>query len=326
MKKYDVYGIGNALVDFEVKVDDNFLNENKIEKGLMTLVEEERQVELTNALNGKEIQKACGGSAANTVIAVSQFGGKSFYSCKVSSDETGKFYLADMNENGVAVNLDPANLPEGTTGKCMVMVTPDAERTMNTFLGITATYSEEELRKEELKKSEFLYIEGYLVASPTGQLAAVAAKKFAQENDVKTALTFSDPNMVKFFKANIDEIVGDGVDLLFCNEEEALTFTGKANVEDAASDLKSIAKTFAITLGSKGALLFNGEQYVNIDAHKIEALDSNGAGDMFAGAFLYGITNGKSFKDSGDLASLAASRVVSKFGPRLEKDAAKALL
>lgn len=317
-KKYDVYGIGNALVDLEVKVTDEFFGSNNIKKGVMTLVEEDRQNHLMGELKNLSPNKACGGSAANTIIAVSQFGGKSFYSCKVADDELGHFYLADMKESGVDVNLDESNLKSGITGKCMVMVTPDAERTMNTFLGITSTFSKEELREEVIKNSEYLYIEGYLVASPTGQEAAVEAKKIADANGIKTAVTFSDPNMVKFFRENFDAIIGDGVDLLFCNEQEALDFTGMDTILEAREELKKYSKTFAITLGSNGATIFDGDTFFDIEPYKVDAVDSNGAGDMFAGAFLYGITNGHTYASSGKLASLASSKVVSQFGPRLE--------
>lgn len=326
MSKYDVYGIGNALVDLEVEVYDSFFNENNIEKGVMTLVEEDRQNELLQALSSFNFKRACGGSAANTIIAVSQFGGKSFYSCKVANDETGKFYLADMDKNGVDINLDPNNLPEGTTGKCMVMVTPDADRTMNTFLGITSTFSTEQIREEKLAESEFLYVEGYLVASPTGQEAAVKAVELARKNNVKTALTFSDPNMVKFFKDNFMAIIGDGVDLIFCNEDEALTFTGCETIKDAREELKKYCKNFAITQGSNGAIIFDGDTFIDIEPYNVEAKDSNGAGDMFAGAYLYGITNGHTPASSGKLASLASSQVVSQFGPRLEWHQAKDLV
>lgn len=327
--KYDVYGIGNALVDMEFKVEDEFFATNNVEKGLMTLVEEDRQNELLDKLHSahnEELKRQCGGSAANTVIAVSQFGGSGFYSCKVANDETGSFYLNDLKENGVETKYTPQTAPTGTTGKCMVMVTPDAERTMNTFLGITATYSEEELDLEALKQSKWLYIEGYLVASPTGQSAALKAKEFAKENNVKVAYTMSDPNMVKFFKDNVDALLKEPVDLLFCNEAEAMEFSGKESVEAAREELKKYAKHFAITLGKNGALIWDGNTFIDIEPYKTEAIDSNGAGDMFAGAFLYGITNGMNYAGAGSFASLASSKVVSQFGPRLKWTQAKELL
>jgi len=325
MKKYHVYGIGNALVDMEFKVDDVFFETNKIDKGLMTLVDEDRQHELMGHLDAFDAKKASGGSAANTIIAMSYFGGKSFYSCKVASDDLGDFYMHDLHLAGVDSNLGDER-KAGVTGKCLVMVTPDAERTMNTFLGITETFSVDELRFSALEDSEYLYIEGYLVTSDTGRHAAIEARKMAEANGVKTALTFSDPAMVQFFKSGLQQMIGDKVDLLFCNEAEALSWSGADDLASAFEALKQIAGAFAITRGAKGALLFDGENQVKIAPHETRAIDSNGAGDMFAGAFLYGITHGASFLEAGNIASLAASRVVSQFGPRLNASEHKDIL
>lgn len=325
-KKYDVYGIGNALVDIVTEVNDDFFDKYKIEKGLMTLVDEERQFELVDAIHLPSSNLACGGSAANSIIAVSQFGGKSFYSCKVSNDDMGKFYLKDLNENGVETNLTESSAPEGITGKCLVMTTPDANRTMNTFLGITATYSTDQIDEEVLKDSKYLYIEGYLVTSENGQEAMKYAKKLAEKHGVKTALTFSDPSMVKYFKEPMEQVVGASVDLLFCNEEEAMLFTGKENLMEAREELKKVAKRFAITQGPNGAMIFDGDTFIDIEPYKVSAVDTNGAGDMFAGAFLYGITHGHTYAEAGKIASLASSKVVSKFGPRLEAADAQKIL
>lgn len=325
-KKYNVYGIGNALVDIVTEVDDKFLTDHKIEKGLMTLVDEESQERISNAINMNNSNKQCGGSAANSIIAVSQFGGSSYYSCKVANDALGEFYKDDLKDNGVDSNLNSETLEEGITGKCLVMTAEDASRTMNTFLGITGSYSRSEIMAGALKDSEYLYIEGYLVTSENGIDAMRYAKKMAEDNGVKTALTFSDPSMVKYFREAMVSVVGSGVDLLFCNEEEAMLYTEKDNLADAREALKKAAKRFVITLGEKGAVIFDGETFIDVDPCKVEAIDSNGAGDLFAGAFLYGITNGKSYADAGKLASMASSKVVTQFGPRLELDQTKELL
>jgi len=326
MKKYDVYAIGNALVDYEFEVTHDKLKELKVEKGLMTLVDQERQQQLLQNLGeeGKH-SRACGGSAANTIIGVGQFGGAAFYSCKVANDETGDFYCRDLLSNGVDSNVGE-NRDEGTTGKCLVMVTPDAERTMNTYLGITANFSATELDENALKDAKYLYIEGYLVASPSAKEACIQARTLAREHDVKVALTFSDPNMVEFFGEGLLEIMGGKVDLLFCNEQEALTFTKTATVAEAIEALKQHAETFAITLGSKGAVVYDGTTLHEIEPHKVTAVDTNGAGDMFAGAFMYAITKGQDFSTAAKLASLASAKLVSKFGPRLEKEQALSVL
>lgn len=319
MKKYHVYGVGNALVDMEFEVEDAFFEQYGIEKGLMTLVDEQRQHELIGHLDAFEGKRASGGSAANTLIAVSYFGGRSFYSCKVSDDELGDFYVRDLQAAGVDTNLGDVRQP-GITGKCLVMVTPDAERTMNTFLGITADFSVDELDRDAIAASEYLYMEGYLVSSDTGRHAAIEARKMAEQAGVKTALTFSDPAMVRFFREGLAEMIGQRVDLLFCNEAEARSWAETDDLDEAVEAMKQVADTFAITRGNKGALLFDGKHNIEISPHEVQAVDSNGAGDMFAGAFLYGITHGHSFYEAGNIASLASARVVSQFGPRLNAE------
>ena len=326
MKKYDVYGIGNALVDIVTEVDLGFLQQNEVEKGVMTLVDENRQHHLMKVIDMKKSKMACGGSAGNTMIAVSQFGGKSFYSFLVSNDELGKFFLADLKRNGVDTTWKDNTLPDGITGKCLVMTTPDADRTMNTFLGVSSNLSPEHLDEEAIKNSAYIYLEGYLVASPKGLEAMKEAKRLAEKHKVLTSLTLSDPNMVKYFSKQFDEIIGASVDLLFCNEEEALTLCGVDSLAEAKEKLKGVAKRFAITLGANGALIYDGDTFINIEPYKVRAVDSNGAGDMFAGAFIYAITNGHSYAEAGKLASLASSKVVSQYGPRLELQQSKRVL
>lgn len=326
MKKYDVTGIGNALVDIEFKVTDQFFQDNGVEKGLMTLVDEERQNHLMRVIHHAEAKKQAGGSAANSIVAVSQFGGKSYYCFRVANDELGHFYLKDLNESGVDIALEEDRLESGVTGKCLVMVTEDSERTMNTFLGITQNFSVRDIQDSAIKDSKYLFMEGYLVTSPNGKEAMMHAKRVAEESGTKVALTFSDPAMVKYFKSNFDDIIGASVDLLFANEEEAMLFTGKDNLVEAREEMKKVAKHFVITQGKNGAMIFDGDTFIDIEPYPTTAIDSNGAGDMFAGAFLFGITNGHSYASSGKLASMASSRIVSQFGPRLKWHEAKEIL
>jgi sugar/nucleoside kinase (ribokinase family) len=326
MSKYDVYGIGNAIVDIVTEVDHSFFEKNEVEKGVMTLVDEKRQHHLMKAIDMQRSQMSGGGSAGNTVVALNQFGGKSFYSCLVANDELGKFFLDDLERNGVDTNLTFEQCPKGITGKCLVMTSPDAERTMNTFLGVSSFLSPEHLDTSAIKNATYVYLEGYLVASPKGLEAIKEAKKIAEQNNVLTALTFSDASMVKYFSKQMEETLGTGVDLLFCNEEEAMIFTSTNSLSEAREKLIQSAKHFAITMGANGALVYDGENFIQIEPHKVKAIDTNGAGDMFAGAFLYGITHNHSYAYSGKLASLASSRVVSQFGPRLTPQNAKKVL
>jgi len=324
--KYHVYGIGNALVDIVAEAGDDFFEKNKVERGLMTLADKERQQQLLQALGTNQSNLCGGGSAANTAVALSQLGGRAFYSCLVAKDEWGKFFLDDLSANGVETNLQWENCIRGDTGRCLVMVSPDAQRTMCTFLGVSSWLSKNLLDENALKNSEWIYAEGYLVASPTGLETIKEARRLARRHQAKTALTFSDVSMVKYFSSQMKEAVGAGVDLLFCNEEECLLFTEKNSLAEALEEMKKQAKQFCVTRGNKGALLCDGERFTDIDAFPVQALDSNGAGDMFAGAFLFGLTAGKTFEEAGRLASLASSRVVTQYGPRLSTDVMRELL
>jgi sugar/nucleoside kinase (ribokinase family) len=328
MQRYHVYGLGAALVDTEIEVNDEFLATGKIDKGLMTLVDEARQAELLDHMETHRVgsKLSSGGSACNSVIAASYFGAKSYYSCKVADDDNGHFFRKDTRAAGVVT--PEGELPQGITGKCLVMITPDAERTMNTFLGISETLSVEDIDEAALKASEYAYIEGYLVTSETGKAAAIKVRELAEEHGVKTALSLSDPGMVQFFGEGLKQMLGQQVDLLFCNKDEALAWTQTDSIDAAAEAMKQSARSFAITLGKEGALVFDGEQESIVPGQQVKAIDTNGAGDMFAGAFLYALTAGHSYTEAAKLANIAAGKVVSQYGPRLraeQHDEVKAL-
>ncbi|MDC1435995.1 adenosine kinase [Gammaproteobacteria bacterium] len=328
MKNYHIYALGNALVDKEFEVEDDFFQHESIQKGLMTLVDGESQSTILERLMERYglKKRAGGGSAANTLYAASQFGANTFYSCKVANDDFGDFYLDELGNHNIDTNKDSIRSDDGVTGKCLVMVSPDAERTMLTYLGVSSELTSDDIHEDALINSKYLYMEGYLVSSPDACKACVEAKRIAEANGVLTAITLSDPGMVQFFRGGLEDMIGDGVDLLFANEVEALSWTGEETIKAAAAALKTIAKTFVITMGSKGALLFDGDNYIEIAAHQITAVDSNGAGDMFAGAFLYGLSAGLDFETSGRLASLGAATIVSQFGPRLPAEQHQDLL
>ena len=321
MKKYHVYGIGAALVDKEYEVEDSFFEHESIQKGIMTLVDGESQDTLLVRLMEKFglKKRAGGGSAANSIYAISQFGGNTFFSCKVANDEFGDYFVQELGDLNIHTNLGD-DREDGVTGKCLVMVSPDAERTMLSYLGISETLSKNEIDVEALKDSEYLYLEGYQVTSDSGREACIYAREIANDNGVKTSITLSDPAMVQFFRGGLQDMIGDGVDLLFANDVEAKEWAGTETVEDAIEELKKIAKQIVVTCGSEGAQLFDGEKNISIASHSVKAIDSNGAGDMFAGAFLYAISSGHDFETAGNLSSLAAATTVSHFGPRLNSD------
>ena len=319
MKRYDVYGLGSALVDTEIEVTDADLNALGIEKGLMTLVDENRQSELINNLTDHLTlsKRACGGSAANTIIALSQFGGKGCMACKLADDDNGHFYRQDLIDHGVDYS-GSEHLDSGITGKCLVMITPDAERTMNTFLGIAAQLDPHDIDLAAIAESEYIYIEGYLVASDSGRAAAIKARQTAQGSGTKVAISLSDPGIVAHFKDGLNEIIGSSVDLLFCNKQEALSWCDTDNLQAAIKTMQHRAKQFVITLGAEGAVVFDGDQDYHVSAQPVTAVDTNGAGDMFAGAYLYAINDGQSPVDAARLATRAASAVVGTYGPRLQ--------
>ncbi len=324
MRKYHVYGIGNALVDMEYEVDIGDLARLRIDKGGMTLVDADHQTEIMDYLE-EHHQKDSGGSVANSIIAVSQFGGKGFYSCKVANDALGRFYMDDLIAGGVETNHH-THREDGHTGCCLVLVTPDSDRTMVTHLGISGDLSEQELVPESLRASDYFYTEGYLVTSDSARRLSITAKGIAEAAGVKTAISLSDPNVVTHFKEGLMEMIGSGVDLLFANEAEA---KGMANTEDlnaAIAFLKTIAKEFAITRSTEGALVYDGNAVIEIAPVEVDAIDTLGAGDMFAGAFLYGHTQGWSHERSGDLAAAASAKLVTSLGPRISTEETQAIL
>ncbi|MBF0124633.1 MAG: adenosine kinase [Magnetococcales bacterium] len=319
MSGYDVYSIGHALVDIELEVSDDFLQQAGLQKGSMQLVDQARQLELTQLLRHRTMKRSCGGSAANSAIAVAQLGGTVFHVGKVADDDNGRFYAADMQANGVANEL-LTRLEAGDTGCCLVFITPDAERTMCTFLGVSETLSRQNLSATALQNARWLYVEGYLVSSPTALEAALEAVALARQQGVKVAFTFSDVNMLRYCRAQMDAVIGAGVDLLFCNQSEACHYASADQVAAAIRRLREVAAGVCVTLGGQGAMVYHDGREIEIVAPPVAAVNTNGAGDLFAGAFLYGITHGHDLAISGQLACQAASRLVTQFGARLTKD------
>lgn len=317
---YHVYGLGNALVDEEYRVDDSFLRDHNIDKGHMTLVEEERLDALVAALSDSSPKRVGGGSAANTITAVQALGGNTFYSCRVADDATGQFFLKDLAELGVTLN-DNASAEQGTSGRCLIMVTDDAERSMNTFLGISTELAESNINEQALRDAEYYYVEGYLSSSPTALAAAVACREIAERNNTKVAVSLSDPSMVQFFGDNLRSILGNGVDQLFCNAEEALTFTGTDRLDIALTELCDVAREVNVTLGPKGSLYANGHKRIETAGFSVDAVDTNGAGDIYAGACLYGMCHNMEPAHAAHLANFAAATLVQQYGARLSSAA-----
>ncbi len=317
MKSYDLYAIGNALVDSEYEVSDTQLQAMGVDKRHMTLIDAARRAELLGHLGAISSRRTGGGSAGNTVVALAQLGGRAFYSCRVADDALGAFYTQDLIANGVATNLTHSQPAAGQTGSCMVMVTPDAERSMSTFLGATAELDHTALHTQDIASSKVYYMEGYLAASPSGLQAALQGRQIAREAGVALATTLSDVSMINFCRPGLDAIIGEGLDYLFCNEEEAQVWCGSQDLQLICQQISQLARTVCLTRGPQGCVVLHGAQQTTVPAASVKALDTNGAGDMFAGAFLYAVTHGHSHAQAAWLANQAAGQVVSQYGNRL---------
>ncbi|MBF0427254.1 MAG: adenosine kinase [Magnetococcales bacterium] len=325
---YHVYGVGHALVDMELEVGDAFLQRMRLEKGSMTLVDAPRQEELLAALSAIPARRSCGGSAANTMIAMAQLGGRAFHSCQVAADEAGRFFAQDLRANGVD-NLLGAVAPEGdagVTGRCLVFITPDAERTMCTHLGVSERITPAALVPDRLAAAACLYVEGYLISAPTALATALEAVALARKAGARVAVTFSDVSMVRYFRSGLEALVAGGVDLIFCNENEAREFTGSDDVDDALRRLRGLSRAVVVTRGRHGALVDDGAGLIRVPGQAVQPVDTNGAGDLFAGAYLYGITHGMGAAMAAHLACRAAAVLVTRFGARLEADQTRAVL
>ena len=321
MKKFDVFGIGNALVDCVCLVSDSFLDDNNIEKGLMTIVDDKKQKSIIEKIKDTDPFIQSGGSVPNSIYTLSNLGGSGYLSFLISNDSYGNLYLNDIKKSGINTADKKYYFGDGMTGSCLVLTTPDAERTMNTCLGASSNFSIKNINFDDLKLSRYLYIEGYLVTSDIAIEAIKKSISFSIENDVKISLTFSDLSMVKYFREKFLNILNHKIDLLFCNQEEAKTFTGENNFKKCCEKMLEYSELVVITKGDKGSLIVsNSGENIEIEPKNVTPLDTVGAGDTYAGAFLYGINNGLSLKKSGELASSLSSKVVTKLGPRLDKN------
>ena len=322
LANYDVYGIGHALVDTQYSVTPEALSGVGVDKGVMTLVDGERRQQVVDGLAVEPVLSASGGSAANTMITIARFGGTSCYGYQVGDDDWGRFYRQDLCEAGVDSDED-VFLPATPTGQCLVMVTPDADRSMNTFLGASGSMGPRQVDEETIGNSRFVYIEGYLLTTDEGFAACELALTAAKAQDVAVSLTLSDPFVVGAFQSRFDRLIDSGVDLLFCNEDEALALTGRDDRTKAATALSERVGRAFVTCGSDGALVCSGNELQLVPGHAIKAVDTTGAGDSFAGGALFGLARDLAPDAAAKLGNYAAACVVSAYGPRLQLDLSK---
>lgn len=318
MKDIHVCGLGNGIVDVFLDVsEEDFLSLN-FERGSMRLVETEEQSVMLDRFRGLSPGLASGGSVANSIIGLAQLGGKGGLICCLAEDHFGKFYRKECQELGIVTPV-PGAL-RGMTGTCVVLITPDAERTMRTCLAVSSDLSSEHIDVETIARSEWLFVEGYPLANPGGGRAAVArGVEVAKANGTKVAVTCSEPWVVSAFNEALWSALGHA-DLVFCNEDEAKALSGAATIEDAGKKLVEKIPNVLITGGPKGAYVWWEGQFAHVEAFPCEPRDLTGAGDMFAGAFLYGVTHGYKPADSARRACFLAKAVISQVGARLRSD------
>ncbi len=323
---YDFIAIGNALVDTEFELNEEILAKTGLARGSMTLAEKDTQNALFSKLASHQVysaKKTGGGSAANSVCAFAGLGGTAYYHCCVGDDEFGEFYLSDLANFGVRTCKDKAMI-HGVTGSCAVLVTPDGERTMQTYLGASSEIGMKNIDFDVLKGAKILYLEGYLAMNETLLPVIRQLISTAKTNNVKIAVSFADPAVVTFAKQGLLDWLALGADMIFCNLDEAKIFSDSDDDEKAVQTLLDYVNLAVVTNGKNPTHLAQ-KLAENISIEKIAVpsakavVDTNGAGDNFAGAFLYGLTQGLDIKKCVMLAGLVASQVVAKFGARLDK-------
>ena len=315
MPKFDVLTIGNAIVDILARCEDSFLEDNAIIKGAMNLIDAER-AEFLYSKMGPAVE-ASGGSAGNTAAGIAGFGGKAAYFGKVAEDQLGQIFQHDIRAQGVHYQTKPDGL-HPPTARSMIFVTPDGERSMNTYLGACVELGPEHVEEEVVAEAKVTYFEGYLWDPPRAKDAIREAARIAHAHGREVSMTLSDPFCVGRYRAEFLDLMTSGtVDIVFANKHELLSLYETEDFELALGKIAADCKLAAVTLSEEGAVIVRGSERVNIDAYAIDELvDTTGAGDLFASGFLYGYTQGRSLEDCGKLGCLAAAEVIQQIGPR----------
>ena len=311
---YDVLGIGNALVDVLSEEPEEFISTHGLEKGAMTLIETDRATELYEAMGAKT--EMSGGSAANTLSGVASFGGRAAYTGRVRDDGLGKAFSHDLNSLNVHFSATPVT--EGDpTGRCIIVVTPDGERTMNTYLGSSAALGVDDLDLDLIARSEVTFLEGYLFDRPAAKEAFRVAADAAHAAGRKVSLTLSDGFCVDRHRDDFLDLVSNGVDILFANEDEITRLYGVETFAEGVQAVRGECELAAVTRGREGSVIVNGHDDVEVPAHQVpKRIDTTGAGDLYAAGFLYGYTQGRPLAQCGQLGSIAAAAVIGHIGPR----------
>ncbi|WP_435163972.1 adenosine kinase [Falsirhodobacter sp. 1013] len=319
MKKYHVTGIGNAMVDVLARTDDAFLQDHGIDKGIMQLIDRDRAVELYAHIG--PAREVSGGSAANTIAGIAHLGGPTAYIGKVRNDQLGAIFAHDLRAQGATFETPMAGVDTvQETGRCLVCVTPDGERSMNTYLGVSEFLGPEDIDVEMVADSEWIYLEGYRFDGPDSHAAFEKAIRACKAAGGRVALTLSDPFCVERHRDAFRRLIEQDVDLLFANRAEILSMYGTTDLDTALTAAAAQVAILACTESEKGAHVLSDGQRWHIPAFATEIQDATGAGDLFAAGFLWGITNGYALEEAGRMGCIAASEIISHVGARPEQD------
>ena len=318
----DVVGIGNAIVDVLAKCDDAFLVSHSITKGGMVLIEDDQATQIYNAMSAMgECVEVSGGSAANSIACIASLGGSGGFVGKVADDDLGRTFRKDLQSHGVEFETTP--LPEGGagTGRCLINVTPDAERSMMTFLGAAGDVSISDIDEDQIKRAKIIFFEGYMFEQPVAREAFVKACAIARSAGRKSALTLSDTGCVDRQHEVLTSFIPNHVDILLANEAEAQTLFETNKIDEIENRARAMCPMTVVTLSAKGSLIIARDQEtVVVDAHPpTHLVDTTGAGDAYAAGFLFAIAKGYDLTIAGALGSIAASEVISQMGPRPEQ-------
>ena len=317
-KKYSVTAIGNAMLDVLCEVSDQFLVKETMSKGTMNLVSRERSNYILKLI--QPIKETAGGSAANTISTLAKLGLNTGYIGKIANDPKGTLFKKDMLDNSIFYNtkfLDKNN--SEATGKCIVLITPDKERTMNTYLGATEFLTEIDIDEELIAQSDWLYLEGYRFDGKKSKEAFYKAIEIAKKNETKIAITLSDSFCVDRHRSDFINLLNTSADTVFCNEEELKSLYQIEDIRMAQNLIAKNISCLACTCAEKGAYLFHESSITKISTNEVDVIDTTGAGDNFAAGFLYGLSKNFTLKDCASFANLIAGEVLKVYGPRIEK-------
>lgn len=321
--RFDITGIGNAIVDLLLQTDDGFLRRHDMPKGAMTLIDADTATRLTAEMQGG--QTASGGSVANTCAVAAALGARVAFLGKVSDDEVGETFRREIAANGVhypTVALQ-ASVP---TARCLILVTPDGQRTMNTYLGAGGEFSLKDLDETVIAASAVTYLEGYLFDPPAAQAAFAEAAKMARAAGQKTALSLSDAFCVDRHRDGFRRLIAEGVDILFANEAEICSLYQRNDFAEAAADVARDVGIAVLTRSEAGSVILQDGKQVQVQAEKVNVVDTTGAGDAYAAGFLTAYTKGKSLHAAGVLGAKAAALAISRIGARPEAEALRKLV